>query len=232
MVYSCIIAVTALSLSLFLSLLWFIVASALSLALSPPYCCVVFTIVTPSVTEIIIHDDGLGRSCCGGLGLLVILSLSQRRRQHSTLSLSAAAAGLNSLSLSAVVALSSLSLSGDSTLLSLCLCGGGTHLSLSQRRRRHYSLSLSAGCSLLSLSLSRWLSLLLSLSLSAGGSLLSLSLSGRPLSPLSFLSAQRAFEMCLGGGRILYCIGDSNYFRLTFWLLSPILMVTLLKKRQ
>ena len=36
-----------LSLSLFLSLLWFIVASALSLALSPPYCCVVFTIVTP-----------------------------------------------------------------------------------------------------------------------------------------------------------------------------------------
>ena len=105
------------------------------------------------------------------------LSLSQRRRQHSTLSLSAAAAALNSLSLSAVAALSSLSLSGDSTLLSLCLCGGGTHLSLSQRRRRHYPLSLSAGCSLLSLSLSRRLSLSLSLSLSAGRSLLSLSLS-------------------------------------------------------
>ncbi len=153
-----------------------------------------------------------------------LLSLSQRRQQHSTLSLSqrwrhyplslSAATALYSLSVSAAAALTSLSLSGDG--------GGGTILSLSQR----------AALSSLSLSQQAALSLTLSLSLSGPVSPLSLSLSGRPLSPLSFLSAQRAFEMCLGGGRILYCIGDSNYFRLTFWLLSPILMVTLLKKRQ
>ena len=67
--------------------------------------------------------------------------------------------------------------------------------------------------------------------------LLSLSLSGR-LSPLSLSQRAAALSSLFSLSGLLclvaegYCIGDSNYFRLTFWLLSPILMVTLLKKRQ
>ena len=75
----------SLSLSLSLSLLyglllhwWRCRSLALSLSLSLSYGLllhralslyygVVFTIVTPSVTEIIIHDDGLRRTCCGGI---------------------------------------------------------------------------------------------------------------------------------------------------------------------
>ena len=140
-----------------------------------------------------------------------LLSLSQRRQQHSTLSLSQRWPHYP-LSLSAATALYSLSVSAAAALTSLSLSGGGgTILSLFQQAALS-SLSLSAGGSL-----SR------SLSLSVGGSL-------SQRAALSFLSA--GFCDVLGGGRILYCIGDSNYFRLTFWLLSPILMVTLLKKRQ